>query len=83
MENVPIINMNKLKHPILRALDEAVKLFKSSSMGYQRDVADLTQAHHFFAQDSEAKQRLERKLKTSGVTTTASSPKTSATGKSL
>ena len=66
MENVPIINMNELETPdTARALDEACRdwgFFQVIEHGVTNETfTDLTQAmHRFFAQDSEAKQRLER-----------------------
>ena len=66
MENVPIINMNKLETPdAARALDEACRdwgFFQTVEHGISNETfTDLTQAmHRFFAQKREAKQRLER-----------------------
>ena len=66
MENVPIINMTELETPdTARALDEACRdwgFFQVIEHGVTNQTfTDLTQAmHRFFAQDSEAKQRLER-----------------------
>ena len=72
MENVPIINMNKLETPdTARALDEAFATGASfkSSMRYPTRHSPICSGHASFFAQKRGQQRLEpARLKTLGVT---------------